>query len=213
LGTAPSCRRLIDHISQNHDGFLFVEDDCPLSRSALEWTRYHLENNIKFEGSWFVSCESICFDSADRKIEAETVEVLQKIASHSLISHAYTYVDFVPSTCFSTRTDLWRLCANVRSFTRGPESLSLLMQTFGRKTIMPIVPRAADIGMNHELGYSANSLGLENVKENKNVFHLSDMQFDKDLCHMFEGNIEELFQATSEADAEQLRIVRNLYNV
>ena len=213
LGTAPSCRRLLDHVARTHDGFLFVEDDCPLDRSALEWTRYHLENNIRVEGSWFVSCESICFDAADRAVNAETLQLLQKIASHNVLSHAYSHIDFVPSTCFATRTEFWRLCANARSFTRGPESLSILMKQFGKKTIVPIVPRASDIGMKHELGYSVNNLGESNVKENKNVVLMANIKFDQKLCQLFDGDLETMFRATSAMNTAELKAFISRFSI
>jgi tetratricopeptide (TPR) repeat protein len=66
LGTAPSCRRLIDYVTQVYEGFLFIEDDCILAPSALDWSTYHIENTISSTGPAFVTCESSYFDKGDR---------------------------------------------------------------------------------------------------------------------------------------------------
>ncbi len=200
LGTAPTCRRLIDHICDGYDGFLFIEDDCVLSPSALDWTRFNLANTVSVEGPWFVTCESSFFDKEHRLLDKVTKARLEAIANLNSIKNAFMLSDFVNSTCFSTTSEIWKICASYRSFTRGPESLTRFVRTKGMKTISPIVPRCADIGMLHELGYSVARMGLENVRERKETFIMPDEPFNGEFCAPYDGDLELLHLATSQLD-------------
>ena len=175
-GTAPSCRRLLDRVSSRFDGFLFIEDDCVLSPDALDWTHFHLDHNIGLDKTWFASCESVFFDS---KIKTATPEQIEKLRVHARkpeVRAAYVKQAFVPSTCFITTREVWEKCAPYRSFTRGPESLILFVKKHGAETLMPVVPRAADIGMLHDMGYSVATLGKDKVREIKNTYLMSELE-------------------------------------
>jgi hypothetical protein len=204
LGTAPTCRRMLDHVTKNYAGFLFIEDDCLLAPSALDWSRHHLENTVNTTGPWFLSCESIFFDRQDREITVDQHKKLLDFAGLPGIRNAYHLLNFVPSTCFGTTSDIWRICANVRSFTRGPESLTRYMTAMGRKTVSPVVPRASDIGMLHELGYSVTLMGRNNVKETKTTFLMAEGEFDSKDSTLFVGNADLLYATTSMLKTEQL---------
>lgn len=197
LGTAPSCRRLLDIICSRYSGFLFIEDDCLLAPAALDWAAFHLEHSIHHLGSWFFSCESAFFNSESSSVNAENLLALQKLAEHRELRFSYSFENFVPSTCFGTSAQLWQLCRQVRSFTRGPESLSLYMKMLSRKTLMPVVPLASDIGMQHSLGYSVMTVGREKIAERKNTFLLQRLAFQAPECQ--KCNIENslIYEATS----------------
>jgi len=207
LGTAPTCRRLLDHIAARYAGFLFIEDDCILAPSALDWTAYHLDNSLSQAGPWFVTCESSFFDREERILTDDMRLRMERIAELKSIKDAFVFNKFVNSTCFATRSEIWKLCANARSFTRGPESLNRLVAARGMKTLAPIVPRAADIGMLHELGYSVANVGADNVGEKKNTYLLSRGQFDPNASRLFEGNTDILYMATSKLDEHAAKVV------
>lgn len=204
LGTAPTCRRLLDHVTAKYAGFLFIEDDCVLAPSALDWTRHHLSATVGPLGPWFLTCELIFFDKEDRLIDDQKYTRLARLAAHSAFSNAHTLLDFVPSTCFGTTSDIWKLCAKVRSFTRGPESLSRFMAAMNCKTVAPIVPRASDIGMMHELGYSVARMGQANVREHKNTFIVAERDFDVYASRLYDGDIDVLYGATSKLNDDQI---------
>jgi hypothetical protein len=203
-GTAPTCRRLIDYISSSYDGFLFIEDDCLLSPPALDWAQYHLEHNISDAGPWFVTCESSFFDRADRKLDPILKSRLENISRLRRLKDAYVLNDFVNSTCFGTTAGIWRICRNVRSFTRGPESLNRFVTSQDKKTIAPIVPRASDIGMLHELGYSVANLGEGQVREIKSSYLWSMERLEMQFCVVVDGDKDLLFKATSMLDEAAL---------
>jgi tetratricopeptide (TPR) repeat protein len=209
LGTAPTCRRMLDHVTNIYSGFVFIEDDCLLAPSALEWCQHHLKMTVHTTGPWFVSCESIFFDRQTREITAEQEKHLAEFAAQPGIRNAYHLLNFVPSTCFGTTSEIWKLCANVRSFTRGPESLTRYMTTMGRKTVSPVVPRASDIGMQHELGYSVTLMGRANVKETKTTYLMAEGKFDPDDSTPIVGSIDRLYAATSLLKTEHLETFKS----
>jgi len=210
LGTAPTCRRMLDHVANNYSGFVFIEDDCLLAPSALDWCRHHMKKTVNTTGPWFLSAESIFFDRQDREITAEQHKKLADFAGLPAIRNAYHLLNFVPSTCFGTTSDIWRICANVRSFTRGPESLTRYMTAMGRKTVSPLVPRASDIGMQHELGYSVTLMGRNNVKETKTTYLMAEGSFEPKESTLFVGNSDLLYAATSVLKTEHLEVFSNL---
>ncbi len=205
MGTAPTCRRLLDYVTSKYDAFVFIEDDCVLAPSALDWAAYHLRNTVSLIGPWFVTCESSYFDKEHKKLDEPTKQKLEAIAKQDAIKNAYVYNDFVNSTCFATTSDIWNICANYRSFTRGPESLTRFVKTKGAKTVAPLVPRCADIGMLHELGYSVTNAGLENVRERKETFVMAEGAFDGTLCKPYDGDKNLFFDATSNLNENAIK--------
>lgn len=176
LGTAPTCRKILDIICCDYDGFLFLEDDCVITKDALQLAKYLLENKIGLNTlHWFGSCESTFFNNAEgHEINLSTVK--DRVIKQDL-HHALYDVEFVPSTCFITRKEVWEQLKEYRSFPKGPESLTAYINTLGKKTILPVVPRARDVGMTHELGYSVLNLGSDGVKERK-AHYLDSDQFE-----------------------------------
>jgi hypothetical protein len=197
LGTAPSCRRLLDHVCRKYDGFLFIEDDCLLTPSALAWTSYHIKQNLSPENLWFVSCESIFFNREERPLGEETLHKLTAISRMPMVRCSYILVDFVPSTCFATTSGIWQRAAPLRSCTLGPETLNHYIKAHSIKTILPVVPHASDIGMLHELGYSVAHHGVENVRERKETYLLAQGAFDPASCQLYPANKDLLYSATS----------------
>ncbi len=206
LGTAPTCRRMLDSIAQRYDGFLFIEDDCLLSQNALLWTRYCLEEGLDRTASWFATCESVFFDTQGASLSDPIAGRLRQL--EAAYASKYTMLDFVPSTCFIATSQTWKNCANIRSFTRGPESLNAFVKSKSAYTLSPIVPYASDVGMDHPMGYSSQILGIDGVKEKKSTYIMASTMFvGPHLKNISSVEDELLHDATvqlSEAAADQL---------
>lgn len=175
FGTAPTCKKLLDIVSEEYDAFIFIEDDCILSKDALTVAKFFIENHIGIDRFWFATCESINFNSCKKKISRiERDRVLGEFNDLDDLHLMYGELNFVPSTCFITTKEIWKITSEIRSFTRGPESLNEYVKANNKKTIFPLIPRASDIGMTHELGYSVKNLSLTGIKEQKNNYYLSE---------------------------------------
>lgn len=203
-GTAPTCRSLLDHVANRFDGFVFIEDDCLLAPDALQWVSHHLELNIKLSGYWFSTCESIFFDGRTCAPPENSYDIISKYANLSHVRSAYVSLKFVPSTCFITSSEIWAICSNIRSFTRGPESLTKFMSYMPNKILAPVVPRAADVGMLHDFGYSVGMLGKNNVKEQKKTYIMSAGPLNKNKVCYFSDNESILFAASVLFEEEAL---------
>lgn len=177
FGTAPSCRKLLNYVAKVYEGFIFIEDDCLLSKDALVLTEEFINSHIDEDNNWFATCESINFDAQKYDIpKSEVDSILSNINNIDTLKDLYCKLDFVPSTCFITKSSIWNKISNIRAFIRGPESLSKYLLMSNKKTLFPLVPRASDIGMLHELGYSVKHLTLAGVKEYKNIYYLPDYE-------------------------------------
>lgn len=176
LGTAPTCKKLLDRASKLYEGFVFIEDNCLLSKDALVLSKEFLRNHVGMDSKyWFATCESINFDSKSNEVSEEQVNnVLPSESDLNQWKAMCGELNFVPSTCFITTSQVWREVSNIRGFVRGPESLSKYTSSLGKKTLFPLIPRASDIGMLHALGYSVKHLSLEGVKEIKNTYYFPD---------------------------------------
>lgn len=213
LGTAPSCVKLLNHISDKYESFIFFEDDCILFKDTLVWAKYALDNLIEPYGSHFATCESVFFDFGKKQAPTnDQTTKLRTIGEH--LNSYYCSLNFVPSTNFLTRSEIWRHYSNLRCLPRGPESLNAYFKEISGKCIFPIVPRTIDIGMEHEMGYSTTNLGKGNVKEIKNSFvnsglfdtplSFSEYLGDKDLVYSASSNIhpehiDKLLKVTTES--------------
>lgn len=207
LGTAPSCRRLLDYVSNTYKGFVFFEDDCVLSRCALSWSLYCLEERISSYDCWFATCESIFFDSRGYVIPDDTKAKLKSLSLHASLLFTHCEFGFVPSTCFMTRSKIWEQFSKIRSFPKGPESLNKFYKSKLGRTLFPIVPRVKDIGMLHELGYSVATLGKDNVKEVKSTYLLAEGRWEREKVGPYVGDMDLLFSATAKVNQAHLEKV------
>ena len=205
-GTAPSCRILLDLVASQYSGFIFIEDDCLLTKDALFWTIHHLKKNISLYKYWFATCESIYFNTGALPGPSEDqIKLIRHQLARSDMHSNFVELDFVPSTCFITTSNIWQICRGPRSLVRGPESLTAYLQTLKGKTISPIVPRALDVGMLHTNGYSVAILGKDNVKEHKNTYLWSQGEFIDSSVKLYSGSTNELYSATVNMDSRCLK--------
>jgi len=211
MGTAPSCVKLINHVAEKYDSFVFFEDDCVLYKDTLSWTKFALTELIDEFGSHFASCESVFFDHGRKP--APTQEQLEKlkVAAGRLINK-YCRLKFVPSTNFMTTSKIWKRYSDLRCLPRGPESLNQYYASVSGTCIFPLVARTSDIGMEHELGFSTTALGKGNVKEIKNSYVNSDM-FNS--VASYEENLEHqdlIYSATSNMVDEHIDKLSQIFN-
>ena len=198
-GTAPTCKKLLDIVTNEYDSFIFIEDDCILSKDALIVASYFIDNCVSIETYWYATCESINFNSKNKFFSKEHIDaIINKIEDLNKLHFMYGELNFVPSTCFISKSEIWKLSSNIRSFVRGPESLTAYIQSIGKKTIFPLVPRANDIGMTHELGYSVKHLSVSGVKEHKNTYFMSALDVDHiDMQKSDKTQIDQIYHQTS----------------
>lgn len=203
MGTAPTCRKLLSYAADKYEGFLFLEDDCVLTKDSLAWTFNVLENLISDVGPHFGTCESIFFDYSRGNPPDDTdLAILESCAEQ--LSNKYCHLGFVPSTCFITSSSMWGRYKSLRSFPKGPESLNKFFETVNGRTIFPLLPRVSDIGMEHEDGYSTANLGKGNVKEIKHTYLTSNDTPCYSNYKFYDGNLDLLFSATSKINKEHI---------
>jgi tetratricopeptide (TPR) repeat protein len=173
-GTTATCKRLVDYVATNHEAFIFFEDDCVLSSNALVWISQAL-NHVKDGGPLFVGGESIFFDTRGDTIDEITSKTWASASQAEDLKDAYVTSNFVPSTCFATTSEIWRLVSSIRGFPLGDIDVNKFLKSEGIKPvcILPVVPRVKDVGMQHNLGYSVAHHG-QAVREKKTTMLLSD---------------------------------------
>lgn len=203
MGTAPTCRKLLEIGASRFKGFLFLEDDCILARDSLVWTRFALDNLITEQGAHFATCESVFFDhSRGEPPKHEDLLKIKEIAQN--LNSSFCKLGFVPSTCFITLSSLWDRYKSLRSFPKGPESLNKYFESINGKTVFPIVPRVSDIGMEHEDGYSTLNLGKGNVKEIKSTYLTSDIFSCDSNFEQYRNSLDLLYSATSKLNEKHI---------
>lgn len=200
MGTAPTCRKVLDRVSRTYEGFVFIEDDCLLSKDGLVWSRAILETHLDREDLWFASCESPCFRTREPVAAEALVERGRKIAQEADVRDATFLAEHVPSSCFITSRAVWVRCAAYRGMPRGPESLSKFLKHNGGRTILPLVPRAADVGRFHDNAYTLQIAGHLDGSNAKNTYLLSE-RTDVTRIAPFTGDAAALKRLTSTLDA------------
>ncbi len=201
LGTAPSCKRLLDLSFESNDYVVFFEDDCILAPSALQW--FDGASALLSDSNWFVAGESPFFNSGSVEVSLQMTEKFSALARSPEIASKFVLDDFVPSTCFATTAEIWKKCGDVRGLPRGALNISSYMKRNGGRTIFPTVSYVKDVGMHHENGYSVMMLGKGGVKEVKNQFVTSESFSISDLREL-EISRHLLFKATSRLDSVSL---------
>lgn len=169
-GTGPTCRKALDIVCKQYKSFLFIEDDCILTRDGLIWANYHLENSISPQSYWFAALESYLFDCREKELVPKIKERFEFLETNPIASGIYFPIHYVTSTCFATTAEIWGMVSKVRSLPRGANALNAFVDTLPKPVLMPLVPRAHDIGMLHPLGYSVAMVGNQNVSEIKSPY-------------------------------------------
>lgn len=211
LGTAPSCRKLLDYCFKNYHSVMFIEDDFILSPDSILLAKYFSANVVGKNDILFASCESVFFDSKGKEVPPIDSEIEVLRSSEDIVS-SYILVSFVPSTCFITNRDVWDSCGSLRGALRGPETLNAWLKFSGKSTALPVLPRGCDVGMFNENGYSVALLGKENVKENKTTYLVSDRKNLPDQMFQYSGDKNLLYSALVLLNQQHLKQVLTSLN-
>lgn len=207
LGTAPTCKRLIDLAFESNDYVVFFEDDCILSPPALAW--FDGVRGLLNQQAWFAAGESPYFNSGADDVPSHMTDLLNTLANAPEVASTYIYEKFVPSTCFATIAEHWRQCSNFRGLPRGDHNISAFMESRGGRTIFPAVPYVRDVGMHHKNGYSVMVLGEDGVKETKNQY-VVPQSFEASELRELRLSQGLMFDATSKLDPAALAALSDL---
>lgn len=207
LGTAPTCKRLLDLAFESNGYVVFFEDDCILSPPALAW--FDGVRSLLNQQAWFAAGESPYFNSGADDVPSHMTDLLNMLANAPDVASTYVYEKFVPSTCFATTAEHWRRCGNMRGLPRGDHNISAFMKSKDGRTVFPSVPYVRDVGMHHKNGYSVMMLGEDGVKETKNQY-VVPQSFDASNMRELRLNQGLMFDATSKLDPAALATLSDL---
>jgi tetratricopeptide (TPR) repeat protein len=189
-GTTATCKITLDYAAHHHGELFFFEDDCILSTNALHWMSAGLRH-VNLSGPLFVGGESIFFDTRGQTLSDEKLLRWMNASKKNELRNAFIHADFVPSTCFSTTATNWKRASDVRGFPLGDIHMNKFLRSEGVKplSLLPVVPRVKDIGMQHELGYSVAHHGQQSIKEIKSTKILSDCPvIDEEMRLVLQGS-------------------------
>ena len=192
LGTTACCKAAIDLASNQYQYIVFLEDDCIFSDSALSWfaqVRPLITGDV-----WLSAGESINFNDKSNEASAEQRSELATLAYARGLEGAYSYADFVPSSCFAITSEQWKKLGSVRGLPRGAENLNRYLKMSRAKIVMPIVPFVSDIGMLNPRGYSVRTHGAANVTGLKNTYLMAS---SCNSIREYEGDAGLIYAATT----------------
>lgn len=167
LGTCRTCEYALDLAIRDHDRVILIEDDVVFSPDAFEWFEFAL-TKVEESSEILMACgESIYFNDVTGKATQDDIERVKDVADDIGAESLYGFVKFAPSSCFaSTKTKIKEI-SGIRGLPRGDVMLCQYMVDKGLNCIMPVVPRASDIGMHNDRGYSVALHGKEKVDEKR----------------------------------------------
>ena len=190
----------IDYIFMKYksDFFVTLEDDLIISNNFVEYFIYIFENIFDKENILYVAAESVFFDSRENSVTTLDKNLNIDLINLFELEKFYTKFNFLPSTNFGTNLIGWNAIREVRR-TQNPSGATMVQSLFKElnyETVMPIVPRCKDIGMNDELGYSTSHKRqrLEDGDEDevKNTYILSETAYS--TMYPFFYNKDKLFE-------------------
>ena len=205
LGTTACCKAAIDLAFNQYQYVVFLEDDCIFSDSALNWfaqVRPLITGDV-----WLCAGESINFNDKSNEASAEERSELAALARSQGLEGAYSYVDFVPSSCFAITSEQWKKLGDVRGLPRGAENSNRYLKKSHARILMPIVPFVSDIGMLNPRGYSVRTHGAANVTGLKNTYLMA--RSCKSIRE-YEGEAELIYAATTRFHPPAIKKLRAL---
>jgi FkbM family methyltransferase len=207
LGTCKTCQIAMDHGFRYHDFVVFAEDDVIFSRDALIWfSELREAGMLDQEHIWAIAGESIYFDARHKTIDQTFIDRVRAAASEEQLVDKYTPMQFIPSSSFATSGRRWAEFGETRGQPLGDEDVCERCRNENRYCLFPIVPRAKDIGMLHDLGYSVTIHTKAGVKEIKQTYLLAEDLLPcgpvpKIDLKRFTGDSGRLFRQTTECDS------------
>jgi tetratricopeptide (TPR) repeat protein len=203
LGPYASCKIALDHAFDKHEFVVLIEDDIVLSADALLWFNGIRNLGLLEHGNnWAIAGQSIFFDARKKAVDQGFVQRVARLAEEQDLAHKFTTHDFVPSSCFATTRRWWAEFGNTRGEPRGDVSLCRRTKEEGRGCVFPIVPRAKDVGMLHDYGYSVTIHTREGVEAITRPYLLAeDLPLGRPIDHLnlesFQGDQGLLFRQTT----------------
>jgi len=175
LGPYRTCQIALDHAFARSEFAIFSEDDVIFSRDALVWFESALALGLLDQpDNWALAGESPFFDAQSRIPSPGYIERMIQHARQEDLGHYYTFHDSVPSTIFATTKTRWREFGETRGQPCGDVEVNKRCQAEGKGSIYPVVPRAKDVGMLHDLGHSVAVHTKAGVTEIKHTYLLAE---------------------------------------
>jgi len=175
LGPYETCKLALDYVFERHDFAVLIEDDIVLSSDALHWFSEAHRLGLLDEGNdWAIAGQSIFFDAREKAVDRGFVAAATRLANEHNLVKKFTVHQFVPSACFATTRLWWAEFGATRGEPRGDVLLCERTKDEGRGCVFPIVPRAKDVGMLHDYGFSVTILTKDGVQAITNPYLLAE---------------------------------------
>ena len=203
LGPYGTCKVALDHAFSKHEFAILIEDDILLSSDALSWFDKVYRLGLLQDGrNWAIAGQSIFFDSRGRDVDQEFVATASRLALEENLVNKFTVHQFVPSACFATTRRWWAEFRSTRGEPRGDVLLCNRTKEEGWGCVFPIVPRAKDVGMLHDYGFSVTIHSKDGVQAITTPYLTSeDLLSERPVrpsdLEQFEGDAGLLFRQTT----------------
>jgi hypothetical protein len=183
----------IEYCFNYSDNVIYVEDDIIFSKNFINYFLNFIDNNYKNKYQ-FIAGESILFDSSNKILNEEHINIMKNIVEKYELNKYFTCVDYTPSSCLLYNIDIWNEIKKNANGKLSMDYLNSFCKINNYKTVIPIVAECADIGMLHDTGYSMVILGKKKISEIKNVYILNDKINTTYICY---NNIDKLYDISS----------------
>jgi hypothetical protein len=173
LGPCRSSVRVIDRAFDRGDFVIFAEDDCVFTQDALRWFAYARDELIGRDEVAAIAAESMYYRAAGRSLSPGEHAALRIETDRRGLAGAYYHRNWVPSNCFAVDRAGWQEFGQIRDHAHGDVLLGHYFRDNGLACAEPVVPRMADIGMTHPLGYSVAHHGVDNLALKRSIVLLT----------------------------------------
>ena len=203
LGPYGTCKVALDHAFSKHEFAILIEDDILLSSDALLWFDKVYRLGLLHDGrNWAIAGQSIFFDSRGRDVDQDFVATASRFALEQNLVNQFTVHQFVPSACFATTRRWWAEFRSTRGEPRGDVLLCNRTKEEGWGCVFPIVPRAKDVGMLHDYGFSVTIHSKDGVQAITTPYLTSEALLSERAVRpsdleQFEGDAGLLFRQTT----------------
>jgi hypothetical protein len=186
LGPCPTCQIALDYAFVKNEFVLFAEDDVIFSRDIFIWCHSIMALGLlNYENIWAIAAESPFFDAHVHEIPPGFVATMQKLACDEQLARYFVYHEAIPSSVFATTRRHWAKFGQTRGQPMGDVDLNARCNAEKRGCIYPVVPRAKDDGMLHDLGHSVAVHTKAGVSEIKHTYLLSEDVLPVGLLSLF----------------------------
>lgn len=172
MGTAPTCKKIVDHAMNFSDYTIFIEDDIILSKDALLYHEHVFELTKSNIDVFAISVGGIDLSRINTNIDN-----LYKL-------HKLNWVD---SAEFGVNKNIWCKYGEIRGQTMGAINFGNACRTDNKYTISPIIKRMCRLGINHPDSYALYYHPKESIVSDfcqpiSNMFEIDTINY-KSLLH------------------------------